>query len=93
MKLGNIQNDISRGMDTTYFCENIGPMFQQTHSKLEHVHCQFTLISHFLEVKKQYFYLKFVEFTWYLNTSKIVIIVTDKKIHNHKNSQFGNKLW
>ena len=38
MKLGNIQNDISRGMDTTYFCENIGPMFQQTHSKLEHVH-------------------------------------------------------
>ena len=38
MKLRNIQNDISRGMDTIYFCENIGPMFQQTHSKLEHVH-------------------------------------------------------
>ena len=62
MKLGNSQKDNGRGTDTTYFCENLGPMFQQDTASLN-ISVEFTLFSHFLGVKKQSFYLKFVGFT------------------------------
>ena len=31
MTLGNIQKDNGGGTGTTYYCENLGPMFQQKH--------------------------------------------------------------
>ena len=55
------------------FCENLEPMFQQTHSKLEHVHWVHAFFP-FSRSEKAIFLSQICWVHMVLNTSKIVII-------------------